>query len=82
MGTLKPKLTIHIDLMPKLPECDRCLLYACAPHLVCAVHPTGLDADIYIDFRPDPNAKPEELWKPEEAKYINGELVIKRSYYL
>jgi hypothetical protein len=64
--------------MPKLPECDRCLLYARDPHLVCAVHPMGLDTDSCIDFRPDPNAETEELWEPEGASYYAGELILHR----
>lgn len=64
--------------MPKLPECDRCLLYAHNPYLVCAVHPTGLETDSCIDFREDPNAEIEELWEPEGASYYNGELILHR----
>jgi hypothetical protein len=53
--------------MPKLPECDRCLLFARNPHLVCAVHPTGPNTNTCIDFRENPDAEPEELWEPEGA---------------
>ena len=35
--------------MPKLPECDRCLLFARNPHLICAVHSAGPNADTCID---------------------------------
>ena len=62
--------------MPKLPECDRCILYARDPHLVCAVHPTGPNTNTCIDFREDPNAEPVELWEPEGASYYNGELIL------
>lgn len=31
--------------MPKIPDGDRCSLYAHNPHLVCAVHPDGVDSD-------------------------------------
>jgi hypothetical protein len=48
--------------MPKLPLCDRCLLYAQNPHLICTVHPDGVAGDHCPDFEPDPNAVPEELW--------------------
>ncbi len=40
--------------MPKIKECDRCLLYAHNPHLVCTVHPDGVDGDSCLDFREDP----------------------------
>jgi len=62
--------------MPKLPECDRCQLYAHNPHLICAVHPTGPKTDICLDFREDPNIAPDELWEPEGASYYNGELIL------
>jgi len=57
--------------MPKLPECDRCLLLARNPHHVCAVHPTGPNTDTCIDFRENPDAPSEELWEPEGASYYN-----------
>jgi hypothetical protein len=62
--------------MPKILDCDRCLLYACDPHLVCAVHPAGIETDSCPDFDPDPNLEPEELWQPVGASYYNGELVL------
>lgn len=40
--------------MPKIPACDRCLLYANEPFLVCAVHPNGPTGSTCFDFRPDP----------------------------
>ena len=40
--------------MPKLPECDRCLFCAHDYHLVCAIHPAGVEEDSCLDFRPDP----------------------------
>jgi hypothetical protein len=64
--------------MPKLPECDRCLLLARNPHLVCAVHPTGPNTDTCPDFRENPDAEPDELWEPEGASYYNGELILQR----
>ncbi|MDB9372340.1 hypothetical protein [Nodularia sphaerocarpa] len=67
--------------MPKLPECDRCLLYAQNPYLICAVHPDGVDGDSCLDFREDPSAEPVELWEPEGARYIDNELVIDRTFY-
>ena len=64
--------------MPKLPECDRCLLLARNPHLVCAVHPASPNTNTCLDFRADPNAAAEELWEPEGASYYNGELILQR----
>lgn len=40
--------------MPKLPECDRCLFCAHDYHLVCALHPAGVESDSCLDFRPKP----------------------------
>jgi hypothetical protein len=67
--------------MNKLPECDRCQLYAHSPYTVCAVHPFGINGNSCLDFREDPNVEPEELWEPEGAKYIDLELVLEHSYY-
>ncbi len=67
--------------MSKIPDCDRCLFNAHSPYTVCAVHPFGVDESSCLDFREDPNAKPEVLWEPEGASYIDGELVIERSFY-
>jgi predicted RNA-binding Zn-ribbon protein involved in translation (DUF1610 family) len=62
--------------MPKIPDCDRCLLYAHSLHLVCAVHPSGVDDDNCIDFREDPNPELQEQWQPEGASYYNGLLIL------
>ena len=43
--------------MPKLPECDRCLFCAHDYHIVCALHPAGVESDSCLDFRPDPELK-------------------------
>lgn len=40
--------------MVKLPQCDRCLLCAHEPLIVCAVHPSGPTGDTCLDFRPNP----------------------------
>ncbi len=64
----------------KLPECDRCLLYANNPFLVCAVHPEGVNSDSCLDFRLDPKAE-AELWQPLGARYMGDELVIERVTY-
>lgn len=52
-------------MMPKIPECDRCSFNAHNPHLVCAVHPEGVEKDKCLDFRLDSNVKIEEKWSPE-----------------
>jgi hypothetical protein len=62
--------------MPKIPDCNHCLMYSHDPHLVCAVHPLGVDANNCIDFRLNPNAQVEELWHPVGATYYNGELIL------
>ena len=80
--------------MPKIPECDRCLFCAHDPHIVCAVHPTGVNGDSCLDFREDHelegkrfldflgiNPSDQEQWEPQGARYIDDELVIERSYY-
>ncbi|MGB5636569.1 MAG: hypothetical protein WBM44_29950 [Waterburya sp.] len=41
--------------MPKIAQCDRCLLYAFTPFMVCAVDPEGVSTKHCLDFRPDPN---------------------------
>lgn len=39
--------------MPKIPNCEVCLMCAHNPSLVCAVHPYGQNSDFCPDFRPD-----------------------------
>ena len=73
--------TGYFNLMPKLPECDRCHFYARSAYTVYTIHPYGVDSDNCLDFRQDPNLEPEELWEPEGASYIDLELVLERSYY-
>jgi hypothetical protein len=48
------------------------------PHLICAVHRAGPNADTCPDFLENPDAEPEELWEPEGASYYNGELILQR----
>lgn len=43
--------------MPKLPECDRCQFYGRNPHLICAIHPTGVEDEHCLDFREDPKTR-------------------------
>lgn len=40
--------------MPKLPLCHRCLFCAHDYHVVCALHPTGVEDDSCPDFTPNP----------------------------
>ena len=64
--------------MPKISDCDRCSLYAHDPHLVCAVHPFGVEADKCMDFRLDPNAQIEEHWSPQGYSWYGDELITNR----
>jgi hypothetical protein len=63
------------------PPCDRCQFYARSSYTVCAVHPKGVEEKRCLDFREDPKAEPQELWEPENARYIDENLVLERSYY-
>ena len=56
--------------MPKIPDCDRCSLYAHNPHLVCMVHPSGVDSDRCPDFRLDPNAEIKAIDFPVTQKLL------------
>ena len=61
-----------------IPECDRCCLYARNPHLVCAVHPSGVNGDRCIDFRLNLNIEIEEQWSPNGYSWYGDELVANR----
>ena len=65
--------------MPKISECDRCILYSHNPHLVCGVHPFGVKTDSCIDFRLDPNFQEEEQWSPEGYSWYGDELIPNRT---
>lgn len=43
--------------MPKLPLCHRCLFCAHDHHIVCAIHPAGVQSDSCLDFRPAPEVE-------------------------
>ena len=62
--------------MPKIPDCDHCQFYAHDPHLVCAVHPQGVDGTCF-DFRQDPNSRAGEdkQWSPLGYYWWDGELL-------
>jgi hypothetical protein len=55
-------------------DCDRCLLNARSPYLVCAIHPKGV-SNKCPDFRPDPKLAEEELWSPEGYYWYDGDLI-------
>jgi hypothetical protein len=59
--------------MPKIPDCDRCQFYAHDDHLVCAVHPQGVEEKCG-DFQADPNFVGEEQWSPGGYYCWEGEL--------
>ncbi|MCC0179453.1 hypothetical protein I4641_21060 [Waterburya agarophytonicola K14] len=46
-----------IKLMPKMPDCSHCLLYACNPYLVCTVYPEGVEDSSCIGVEPRYGAK-------------------------
>ena len=71
--------TMDKNTMPKIPECDRCTLYAHNPHLVCAVHPDGVKTDKCSDFRPRPNAEIQKQWSPQEYSWYGDELISNRA---
>jgi hypothetical protein len=64
--------------MPKLNICDRCHFYSHSPHLVCFIHPQGVDTEGCEDFCPNAyqQGEPLEWWEPVGASYYGGELVI------
>ncbi len=72
--------------MPKIPECDalragfahRCSLYCHDPHLICAVHPDGINTESCLDFRLDPNIKEQQQWNPEGYSWYGDELITNR----
>jgi hypothetical protein len=71
-----PAIPSNEDRIPmKIPDCDRCLLNAHNPYLVCAVHPEGVETDKCPDFRLDQNMAEEELWSPEGYYWYDGELI-------
>ena len=60
--------------MPKISQCDRCLLYRSK---TCSIHPNGFKGDRCLDFRPDPNAQQEddEPWAPQGYSWYGNELI-------
>lgn len=54
--------------MPKLPQCDNCLLYHRRLGLneVCTIHPQGVEGSSCLDFRQ----------KISQASYYNGQLIV------
>jgi hypothetical protein len=69
--------------MPKIDCCNRCQFYSQDPHLVCALHPDGVEGDNCNDFELDLEKPDEEAmawygeqWQPEGASYYGRELVL------
>jgi hypothetical protein len=60
--------------MSKNPDCDRCQFYPYDLHLVCAVHPQGVDGKC-LDFLQESNSRSEgkEQWSPEGYYWWDGE---------
>jgi hypothetical protein len=69
--------------MSKIPECDHCRFYEGNPYIVCANFPSGPQDDFCPHFALDPDTELEELWEPEGARFVNGDLAIARdrSFY-
>lgn len=67
--------------MPKISDCDRCLLYAHNPHLICAVHPQGVEGNDCLDFRANPDFEKQELWSPKGYYFYDNNLVKNSSKY-
>ncbi|MEW5858118.1 MAG: hypothetical protein AB1861_12155 [Cyanobacteriota bacterium] len=65
--------------MPKITEYDRCQLNPHNPFIVCALHLTGPDSDHCLDFRP--TAELEEVWAPEETRFVHGDLLLEQPTY-
>lgn len=61
--------------MPKIKPCDSCQFYSNNPHLVCAVHPQGVDTHTCIDYRLNPDYIFIEQWCPEGYVYYDDELI-------
>jgi hypothetical protein len=59
----------------KISTCDRCLFYSHNPHLVCFLHPDGIEGKSCPDFKEDPNAAEEEIWAPEGYTFLGDDLV-------
>lgn len=61
--------------MAKIKDCDRCFFYGKTSHIICAIHPYGVDGNSCFDFRPHPYAELEqEQWAPEGYYFYDGEL--------
>lgn len=66
----------------KIPECDSCQFYAHNPHILCAVHPKGLETNKCEDYFGNSNLEKEEQWSPKGYFFYNDELIsIRLSRY-
>ncbi|MBP0022208.1 MAG: hypothetical protein J7647_32210 [Cyanobacteria bacterium SBLK] len=63
--------------MPKIEQCDRCLFYSRSVHVICSIHPYGVEGNECLDFRENPNLQAEdrELWAPQGYSWYGDELV-------
>lgn len=61
--------------MPKIKQCDRCQFYANNPHLVCAIHPGGVETDTCLDYRLNVDYIFNEQWCPDGYVYYDDELI-------
>ena len=63
--------------MGKIDLCDTCQFYSHDPHLVCAIHPYGVDGDNCLDYRKreDLKEEDEELSAPQGYCWYDGELI-------
>lgn len=64
----------------KILDCNRCLFYSHQLYFVCAIHPSGVDENRCLDFRPNPDIpqEDEELWTPEGYSWYGGDLIENR----
>ncbi|WP_330203579.1 hypothetical protein [Cyanobacterium sp. Dongsha4] len=58
----------------KIDKCDRCQFYSNSSHIVCAVHPSGVENDC-LDYRLDPTYIFEGQWCPDGYVYYDDELI-------
>lgn len=66
----------------KIADCDSCQFYAHNLHLVCAIHPSGVNDSSCLDYRPKVNQKSEEQWEPVGWKFTSDGDMERRFTYL
>lgn len=65
----------------KISDCDSCQFYANNPHIVCAIHPSGIDDSYCIDYRPKPSQKLKEFWQPVGWQFTDDGDILRRLTY-